>query len=181
MTLEIASAQVVETSVANNSPSQDSSHPDDLFQSWYVTPGFKPFSHKHVFLRCFKVEAGVPEPAEIDKANVQSGVPERNSYVFNLSNCSVVLATLLRSIVVVVFISALKAMHVGVLRGEHFFNILQGDINSNFPLGEYYQSRSPMFHSKPPAAFKIVANKRGLFNIIWLGEQRKASHAKNKH
>ena len=26
------------------SPSQDSSHPDDLFQSRYVTPGFKPFS-----------------------------------------------------------------------------------------------------------------------------------------
>ena len=29
----MASAQVVETSVTNNSPSQDSSHPDDLFQS----------------------------------------------------------------------------------------------------------------------------------------------------
>ena len=31
----MASAQVVETSVTNNSPSQDSSHPDDLFQSRY--------------------------------------------------------------------------------------------------------------------------------------------------
>ena len=41
----MASAQVVETSVNNNSPSQDSSHPDDLFQSRYVTPGFKPFSY----------------------------------------------------------------------------------------------------------------------------------------
>ena len=40
----MASAQVVETSVPNNSPSQDSNHPDDLFQSRYVTPGFKPFS-----------------------------------------------------------------------------------------------------------------------------------------
>ena len=29
----MASARVVETSVANNSPSQDSNHPDDLFQS----------------------------------------------------------------------------------------------------------------------------------------------------
>ena len=29
----MASAQVVETSVTNNSPSQDSYHPDDLFQS----------------------------------------------------------------------------------------------------------------------------------------------------
>ena len=44
LTLKMASAQVVEMSVTNNSPSQDSSHPDDLFQSRYVTPGFKPFS-----------------------------------------------------------------------------------------------------------------------------------------
>ena len=41
----MASAQVVVASVANNSPSQDSNHPDDLFQSRYVTPGFKPFSY----------------------------------------------------------------------------------------------------------------------------------------
>ena len=49
---------VVETSVANNSPPQDSSHPDDHFQSRYVTPRFKPFSYlftlllqgmKHIF------------------------------------------------------------------------------------------------------------------------------------
>ena len=32
LTLKMASAQVVETSVTNNSPSQDSYHPDDLFQ-----------------------------------------------------------------------------------------------------------------------------------------------------
>ena len=32
----MASAQVVETSVTNNSPSQDSNHPDDLFQSRLV-------------------------------------------------------------------------------------------------------------------------------------------------
>ena len=32
----MASAQVVETSVTNNSPSQDSYHPDDLFQSRYI-------------------------------------------------------------------------------------------------------------------------------------------------
>ena len=41
----MASAQVVETSVTNNSPSQDSYHPDDLFQSRYASPGFKPFSY----------------------------------------------------------------------------------------------------------------------------------------
>ena len=33
LTLEMASAQVVKTSVGNNSPSQDSSHPDDHLQS----------------------------------------------------------------------------------------------------------------------------------------------------
>ena len=43
--LKMASAQVVETSVTNNSPSQDSYHPDDLFQSRYATPGFKAFSY----------------------------------------------------------------------------------------------------------------------------------------
>ena len=36
----MASAQDVETSVANNSPSQDSNHSDDLFQSRYVTLWF---------------------------------------------------------------------------------------------------------------------------------------------
>ena len=34
---EYGFCQVVETSVANNSPSQASNHPDDLFQSRYVT------------------------------------------------------------------------------------------------------------------------------------------------
>ena len=43
----MASAKVVETSVTNNSPSQDSNNPDDLFQSRYVTPGFKPFSYNN--------------------------------------------------------------------------------------------------------------------------------------
>ena len=44
----MASTQVVETSVTNNSPSKDSNHPDDVFQSRYVTPGFKPFSYHRV-------------------------------------------------------------------------------------------------------------------------------------
>ena len=42
--MKMAFTQVVETSVTNDSPSQDSNHPDDLFQSKYDTPGFKPFS-----------------------------------------------------------------------------------------------------------------------------------------
>ena len=48
LTLKMASAQVVETSVNNNSPSQDSYHADDLFQSRYATPGFKPFSYLRI-------------------------------------------------------------------------------------------------------------------------------------
>ena len=50
---KMASAQVVETSVTNNSPSQDSYHPDDLFQSRYATPEFKPFSYLVYFTIIF--------------------------------------------------------------------------------------------------------------------------------
>ena len=54
LTLKMASAQVVETSVAKNSPSQDSNHPDDLFRSRYVvTVGLKPFSYHQSFLLFF--------------------------------------------------------------------------------------------------------------------------------
>ena len=35
--MKMASTQVDETSVTNNSPSQDSNHPDDLFQTNYNT------------------------------------------------------------------------------------------------------------------------------------------------
>ena len=42
---ETSVSNEVETSVTNNSPCQDSNHPDDLFLSRYVTPGFKPFSY----------------------------------------------------------------------------------------------------------------------------------------
>ena len=48
LTLTMTSTQVVETSLTKNSPSQDSNHPDDLLQSRYVTPGFKPFSYDKV-------------------------------------------------------------------------------------------------------------------------------------
>ena len=43
LTLKMTYAQVVQTSVVKNGPSQDSSHPDDHFQPRYITPGFKPF------------------------------------------------------------------------------------------------------------------------------------------
>ena len=47
LTLEMTTAQVVETSVTvnNNSPIQDDFHPDDQTQHTYeMTPGFKPFT-----------------------------------------------------------------------------------------------------------------------------------------
>ena len=46
LTLKMATAQVVETSVTvNNSPTQDYVHLDDHAQSTYeMTPGFKPFA-----------------------------------------------------------------------------------------------------------------------------------------
>ena len=44
LTLKMASAQEIKASVANNSRSQDSSHPNDHFQSRYVIGGFKSFS-----------------------------------------------------------------------------------------------------------------------------------------
>ena len=50
VTLKMASAQVVETSVTDNSPSQDSNHPDDLFQSrcFYPKLNVAMFSRKNL-------------------------------------------------------------------------------------------------------------------------------------
>ena len=56
LTLKMASAQVVETSVTYNSSSQDSYHPDDLFQSRHATPGFKPFSYLQNLVYLFEWE-----------------------------------------------------------------------------------------------------------------------------
>ena len=58
-TLKMASVQVVKTSVTNNMPSQDHNHPDDHFQSRYVTPGCKPFPERRNFFV-------IPVPFEID-------------------------------------------------------------------------------------------------------------------
>ena len=52
LTLKMASAQVAETLVARNSPFQDSNHPDNHFQSMYVTPRFKPFSYRPFLQLC---------------------------------------------------------------------------------------------------------------------------------
>ena len=54
LTLKIASAQVFETSVANKSPSQDSSYPDDLNQLTYRLADFHIHTliHSVLALRC---------------------------------------------------------------------------------------------------------------------------------
>ena len=54
-TLKMASAQVVKTSVTNNSPSQDSNHPDILFQSRYVKWYMKCFIHWTADLKSSKL------------------------------------------------------------------------------------------------------------------------------
>ena len=70
----MASAQVVETSVTNNSPSQDSYHPDDLFQSRYATPGFKPFSYLRS-LGTLKMAS-----AQVVETSVTNNSPSQDSY-----------------------------------------------------------------------------------------------------
>ena len=54
----MVSAQVVATSDANNSPSQDSSHPDDLFQSRNIT--IVPHNMKATMLYSFWILLDLP-------------------------------------------------------------------------------------------------------------------------
>ena len=48
----MTTAQVVETSVTNNSLSQGYFHPDDHTKHITDTPGFKPFTKSHTVFRC---------------------------------------------------------------------------------------------------------------------------------
>ena len=57
----MASALVVETSVDNNSPSQDSSHPDDLFNQGMLFFGCSYFISHYVYSRA-KVPGFVTSP-----------------------------------------------------------------------------------------------------------------------
>ena len=52
LTLKITSAQVVETSVTNNSSSQNYTHPDDHTIRTTDTPGFKPFTTLRNIISC---------------------------------------------------------------------------------------------------------------------------------
>ena len=44
---------VLRRTVVSVSTSQDCNHPDDLFQSRYAIPGFKPFSYFLTYWACF--------------------------------------------------------------------------------------------------------------------------------
>ena len=68
----MASAQVVETSVTNNSPSHDSNHPDDPFQLRYVTPGFKLFFYNYcVDYEWYGLDPEAPPPPDDDLSTVE--------------------------------------------------------------------------------------------------------------
>ena len=62
LTTKMASAQVVKTSVTNNSTSQDSNHSDDLVQSRYVTSGFKSSGVTKPFSRLHSIRNFIPLP-----------------------------------------------------------------------------------------------------------------------
>ena len=71
----MASAQVVEKSVINNGPSQDSNHPDDLFQSRSI-----------IILQKYRAEAPTPPPACIWTADILTLIVEEES-VYNIRDC----------------------------------------------------------------------------------------------
>ena len=76
----MASAKVVETPVANNSPSQDSNHPDDLFQSRYVTPGFKPL--------ILNLHEKMPNGREITRFLIDLTYIDTSSELTNIFSCT---------------------------------------------------------------------------------------------
>ena len=82
----MASAQVVETSVTNNSPSQDSNHPDDLFQSRYVTPGFKPFSYIQDLI--LNLHEKMPNGREITRFLIDLTYIDTSSELTNIFSCT---------------------------------------------------------------------------------------------
>jgi len=49
--------------ITNNRPSQDPNHPDDPFQSRYVTPGFKPLSYQLILTALIRWLGIYPYPA----------------------------------------------------------------------------------------------------------------------
>ena len=82
----MASAQVVETSVTNNSPSQDSNHRNDLFQSRYVTPGFKPFSYIQDLI--LNLHEKMPNGREITRFLIDLTYIDTSSELTNIFSCT---------------------------------------------------------------------------------------------
>ena len=70
-TLRMASAQVVEASVTNISPSQDSNHPDDLFQSRKIHIILSNISKGTAFLHRVVTNCGFRNPV-CDNSNRKS-------------------------------------------------------------------------------------------------------------
>ena len=63
--------------MTDNRLSQDSNHPDDLFQSRYVAPGFKPFSY---FWK-MKLLTGLPGQKNILAKTPTPGIVSRASFI----------------------------------------------------------------------------------------------------
>ena len=70
----MTSAQVVKTSVTNNSSFQNHSHPDDHTRRTTDTPGFKPFTTLILFVVCATGGAGLCDPCEKDTVDALSAV-----------------------------------------------------------------------------------------------------------
>ena len=60
----MTTAQVVETSVTNNSLSKDYLHPDDHDKPITDTPGFKPFTNLHVIMFYMTIKVANFMPGE---------------------------------------------------------------------------------------------------------------------
>ena len=67
LTLKMTSAQVVETSVTNNSSFQNYTHPDDHTIQTTDTPGFKPFTMLCIICQKEKNENLVEKPSSYEK------------------------------------------------------------------------------------------------------------------
>jgi len=67
----MASAQVVETLVTNNSPSQDSYHPDDLFQSRLLHLAMHKTSLPH-----YRSQMKLDSPSWLKKGKLHHGIRE---------------------------------------------------------------------------------------------------------
>jgi len=67
-------------------PSQDSNHPDDLFQSRYVTPGFKPFSYIYIYCIFFTCHVLSYRGFQLPMANYSKCMKEVHAGEFDVGS-----------------------------------------------------------------------------------------------